>query len=429
MMKSTIALAAIAAAAHARGLKSQVEQQFSEYCTKYGKNYTNKAEYNERLQNFRDSLNEIAVENAKGHSYTLGLTSYSDWSEDEMSRINGGAATTDMHGEELRAMTDQSDNRLTAGRNVSRPNWCEYLPSHYQQLFDECAEEDEDEEPERPWYCATYEKYDFPLPKECEVAPRPDPRPDPRPEPTPDVKPTPDPKPTPGKHDPIDWRALGHVTPVKAQGDCGSCSMFSAAALLETDISIKYDVQVDLSEQQIVHCSSPGNNICASGQVPQRNYEYLNKVKLMSEEDYPYTNSQTRSEVTVCKDQDQAQKGIAQLKGYEQNSRATVDDLKAQLAKGAVGIQVQASGWGRNYRGGIFTSDSCYNRSNHAVTAVGWGIDESTGADYWIIKNSWGTGWGEDGFMRLAIDHSRNTGACNVRELIFWAKDIELVQE
>jgi cathepsin L len=153
----------------------------------------------------------------------------------------------------------------------------------------------------------------------------------------------------------------------------------------------------------------------------------LKTTKLNAEKDYPYVNYNTESQKTTCKDKGQATKGVVSLKNFGENTRATVDSLKKQLAKGAVAVQVMADGW-EHYVSGIYQATDCKNWSNHAVTAVGWGKDDKTGQDYWIIKNSWGTGWGEQGYMRLAIEHSKQDGTCGVREQIYWSEGLELHQ-
>merc|ERR1712051_1185320 len=162
------------------------------------------------------------------------------------------------------------------------------------------------------------------------------------------------------------------------------------------------------------------------------NWMYLNDKffsgethKLMPETEYPYANMNDMR-VHACNDGDHDTKGVVQLGDWDFKWFASIEDLKDKLQYGPVAVDVAASSWIWNYASGIYTHDNCWGHTNHAVVAVGWGHDDASDTDYWIIRNSWGSTWGEEGYMRLKIDDAPGDGSCNVREIIYWINDVEL---
>ena len=130
MMKITIALAALAVSeiAAKRLDKSNphhkvpmttrlIQKEFNDYCSKFGKHYSSKKEYNMRIENFKKAKQFIKLENAKGHSYTLGLTKFSDWTREEIDKLSGASGNDKFSGEKLRSMTDQHENKGLHSKN------------------------------------------------------------------------------------------------------------------------------------------------------------------------------------------------------------------------------------------------------------------------------------------------------------------------
>ncbi|EAR95834.1 papain family cysteine protease (macronuclear) [Tetrahymena thermophila SB210] len=196
--------------------------------------------------------------------------------------------------------------------------------------------------------------------------------------------------------DSIDWRTKGAVTSVKNQGDCGSCWTFSAAGLMESFNFIKNNVLVDFSEQQLLDCvyfTRGYNSYGCSGGWPDQCLNYASKIGITTLDKYPYVGVMTN-----CR-------GSGTNNGFKPKSWIqipnTSNDLKSALNFSPVSVLVDASTLGI-YKSGIFNGCDQSNISlNHAVLAVGYDQQGN-----WIIKNSWGTQWGENGYMRLAANNT-----------------------
>ncbi|KAF7279592.1 cathepsin L-like proteinase [Rhynchophorus ferrugineus] len=199
----------------------------------------------------------------------------------------------------------------------------------------------------------------------------------------------------------VDWRSNA-VTPVKNQGNCGSCWAFSLTGSTEGAYALKYGNVVALSEQQLVDCTTDLNFGCDGGYL-EDNFPYISKKGLQSESSYPY-------------------EGVDGKCRYDESNVVTrVDDYVAiyedeealQNAVGTVGpvsIAINAD-FIQFYDSGIFHMAICYIFGlNHGVLAVGYGSEN--GEDYWIIKNSWGADWGENGYIRF----KRGVNECGMAE-------------
>ncbi|EAR86160.1 papain family cysteine protease (macronuclear) [Tetrahymena thermophila SB210] len=212
-------------------------------------------------------------------------------------------------------------------------------------------------------------------------------------------KPKPQPQPHPNNSTnttvtitPIDWRNKGAVTSVKRQGKCGSCWSFSAAGLMEAFQYFKTGNLIDLSEQQLVDCDNSSfdksyySNGCNGG-YPQEAVEYASKYGIVPLTDYPYVKQQQPCAIKSPTTNGYYPKGVKFLDG-------TAKGILQGLKSSPVSVLVDASNW-HLYQSGIF--NNCQNPNiNHAVLAVG--NDEQGN---YIIKNSWGTTWGVNGYMIL----------------------------
>lgn len=208
-----------------------------------------------------------------------------------------------------------------------------------------------------------------------------------------------------GLPDSVDWRSKGVVTPVKNQGGCGSCWAFSAVETLESFLAIEEGAKEAsvLSEQQVVSCmANPegcgGSGGCA-GATQGQAFNYTSGAGLSLESDYPYQGSGSCS---ASKTKPYAKNdGFVKLKVNDYN-----DLMTAVATKGPIAISIAAGSFGwQLYGGGVFGGggvsrlSGCGYDQDHGVQLVGYGTD--SGKDYWLVRNSWGAGWGEHGYMRI----------------------------
>jgi len=202
--------------------------------------------------------------------------------------------------------------------------------------------------------------------------------------------------------------ALGNVSPVKNQKQCGSCVAFSNMALVETCFKRVTGVFGDYSEQQFVDCGygQNGANGC-DGAAPHAYVKWSkdSAMGLFHESTYPYKN--TAPTYSCPADLPSYNQG-AQVSDYYYTYRGDEETMARLVAEhGAVVTSVNADGPFMDYGGGVFAGCTSSD-TNHAVTVVGYGSDN--GQDYWLVKNSWGEGWGEDGYIRV----KRGVGMCGI---------------
>merc|ERR1719382_2043067 len=210
----------------------------------------------------------------------------------------------------------------------------------------------------------------------------------------------------------VDWREKGAVTPVKNQGQCGSCWAFATTAMIESYAAIATGNLPVLSAQQVTACTpnplSCGGTGGCMGSIPQLAFTYIQLFGHVTEDVWPYTAGSGNT--GSCEYDFNGMPPTVGLSGYQILEANNQDAVMQHLAEvGPLAVAVYASGWGA-YNGGIY--DGCSYDSNialnHAVQLVGYGSD-SDGA-YWIVRNSWGPGWGEDGFIRLRRDAEAQCG-------------------
>ncbi|XP_026319190.1 cathepsin L1-like [Hyposmocoma kahamanoa] len=204
----------------------------------------------------------------------------------------------------------------------------------------------------------------------------------------------------------MDWRRLGAVTAVQDQTPCGCCWAFSAIGALEGQLYQAQDRLVKLSEQQLVDCADEhyGNFGCRGGS-PANAFDYTVEFGVETARKYQYISQQKK-----C---DYKKKFVAVKASDYLLISPTEDNLMKTVGKfGPVSVVLD----GRNadflfYKHGVYYNPLCRNKSglNHAALVVGYGALEVEG-DYWLIKNSFGTDWGYEGYMLLARNRENNCG-------------------
>merc|ERR1711890_4030 len=197
--------------------------------------------------------------------------------------------------------------------------------------------------------------------------------------------------------DSVDYRNENRVTPVKDQGQCGSCWAFSATGGIEGVWSKTMGELVSVSEQQMVDCVS--GNDCNGGHGINGWTYIASAGGIQSEESYPYTAHNGH-----CQFQDDLI--VSHISGYEQVS-SNENQMEAALVEIGypLSIAVHAGSSFQHYSSGVYHDGLCkYGQLNHAILAVGY--DKSGSDPYWIVKNSWGTGWGENGYIKMRMGHN-----------------------
>lgn len=208
----------------------------------------------------------------------------------------------------------------------------------------------------------------------------------------------------------VDWRQMGVVSPVKNQGQCGSCWTFSTTGAMESFWAIKTQKGLlSFSEQQLVDCAGPFNNFGCNGGLPSQAFEYIKyNGGITTEDQYPYTAKDGTCRSNFTKE--------AFAKGGS-NNITYLDEYALQHAiafEGPVSIAFQVISGFKDYAGGVYSSPLCSNlpsQVNHAVLAVGYGV-AAGGEEYYIVKNSWGVNWGLQGYFLL----QRGTNMCGVAD-------------
>lgn len=192
----------------------------------------------------------------------------------------------------------------------------------------------------------------------------------------------------------IDWAALGAVTPVKNQEQCGSCWSFSTTGAVEGAWFIAKKELVSLSEQQLVDCSTAqGNQGCNGGMMDYAFQYIITNGGITGEADYPYTATGPNA----C---ESAGKPVrAKISSYTDVTPNSDQALMAALAQQPVSVAIEADQSAfQFYSGGVLTA-TCGTQLDHGVLAVGYG--SLNGQDFYKVKNSWGADWGMDGYVLL----------------------------
>lgn len=201
----------------------------------------------------------------------------------------------------------------------------------------------------------------------------------------------------------VDWRQKGYVTPVKNQGSCGSCWAFSATGSLEGQHFRSTGHLVSLSEQNLVDCSQKYGNQGCNGGLMDNAFKYIqDNDGIDTEESYPYEGrdgkcrykpSGVGAKVTGLVD-------VPTSEDKLQEAVASVGPVSVAIDAGHSSFQL--------YHSGVYDEPACTHNLDHGVLAVGYGTQD--GKDYWLVKNSWGLGWGDKGYIMMSRNKDNQCG-------------------
>ena len=209
----------------------------------------------------------------------------------------------------------------------------------------------------------------------------------------------------------INWVDEGVVTPIKNQGECGSCWSFSATGALEGAWAINSGNLISFSEQQLMDCSTDYNDFGCNGGEMTHAFRYVIDNGICDEADVPY-----KSQVHTC-----AQDFCKTRTNFSNCRTIPAGDQMAmmryiQFQPLSVAIQADQPVF-KYYKSGVITTEECGQETDHGVLVVGYGTED--GHDYWLVKNSWGPDWGDNGYVKIGRSNSSDDlGICGIASAV-----------
>ena len=358
---NSIIFLAIALATVTMGTSQSLKTRFMEWVEKFEMKIENEEMHQHVFNNWVENDKYIETVNAENKTYTLGHNQFSGMDEDEFSKYLGYS----FHN--LSSKREEIQNKIQKIKCLTMcvENYDEEHKLQAVECLTECLDEDEQLE-------------SFP--------------------------------------DTINWVEKGAVTPVKNQGQCGSCWSFSTTGALEGAYYIKYGKLESFSEQQLVSCDNfqhGGKDHGCNGGLMDNAFIWIEKNGgLCLETEYPYTSGDSKSSGT-CENTCEVFED-SEIKQYVDVPANSDEAMMTALTQQPVSIAIQADQKDfQLYKSGVFT-ETCGTKLDHGVLVVGYG--SSNGEDYYLIKNSWGTTWGDEGYIKLGrgAEYNEGKGQCGM---------------
>ena len=221
--------------------------------------------------------------------------------------------------------------------------------------------------------------------------------------------------------DQFDWRTKNVISSVKNQMKCGCCYAFSTASILETLYALKRNTTdlIEFSAQQFTDCSSNGNNGCQGGNFPP-SIRFIQERgnRIATAQSYPYAAKKQSCQTNNLNEVDV---GRIEIGSISEGDEKAMENALVQHGPLFVGVDAESRRF-MFYRSGILKINHCPTRRqdmDHAMVVVGYGHDPQLQMSYWIVRNSWGPKWGENGYVRLAKDAGN---MCGIASMAYYAK-------
>ena len=210
----------------------------------------------------------------------------------------------------------------------------------------------------------------------------------------------------PVHHESIDWRDKNKVSSVKNQEKCGDCWAFSASGAVESAHAIENNVLYNLSQQELLDCSYL-NHGCNGGSMDLA-FQFIMRNGLCTNGSYPYQAMRSECQKRDCE-------SVVQISNYSDVTQNNEKALSRAVSIQPVSVAIQANKRSfQLYQSGIYSDEECGTQLDHGVLVVGYGSDNEFNMDYWIIKNSWGPEWGENGYIRIQRNIDDERGLCGI---------------